>query len=1386
MVKLKRERRWEGVACLTVLVYTLHLATLRLRPSFLRPRLTWHINSLVILLSLSSLTTSLLPLLLLQPSPLTHLSPYGLILFTLLLLFIICVGLTPRYAHPIPGYPISPEQTTPPIQYFFTYLWLQPLVRLGYARKLELDDLPPLPAYDDPEVWRREVEWARKGEWLPKWIRRWVPSKQGKIRRTLLTVILCLRRNIAGQCLFALGMALFDLGGPIAMNRLLRYLETPSSAGIKPAIWVFFMFAMPVLKGACWQAYLFISTRLIVRVRLAFIQELYAVTLRAKLLARPASKEDESIVGRISNLMSTDVENIFGARDIVHISVTAPIECTIAVIFLYNIMGASSLFGFLVMLVSIPLPAFLTRQLTACQRQVLRYTDARMGTITELLHSIKVFKAFGWDPVVIERVHAVRAKELARMWMRNIWSVAIVTTADCTPMLTMLVTFFFHTVVMHHRLDSSVAFTAMAVFELLRQQFVYASNIARLCANAVASIGRLNAFLQEQADHEIAESRRAGQVIQITDDAPWIQDGTFEWPSTGFRLQKLNVRFVKGALNAIVGPTGSGKSSLLLALLGEMPIVQGQCCLPRMPRGIAYVSQSSWLRNATVRENILFGCAYDEMRYHRVLFACGLIPDLRLMEYGDQTELGEKGATLSGGQRARLSFARAVYSSAHTLLLDDVFSALDVHTVHHVFDNCIRGEILQERTVILVTHFEDLVAPVAALVLRVVDGRLEEVRLAEPAQDTSASEETVIEPELPPIHSILNGNPNAIRLVKDEERAVGRLPKTMIFRYMLQFGGWPVFILAISVACGTQLAFLSTTFWVALWTNAQNSMSHLGYYCGGFAIVLAIYVCLSATSSIILYSGAWNAARKIHMWVTIAVFRSPIGWFDTNPLGRIQNRFSRDFLSVDTLILPLLKMVVDNALRAIFRLAAITTILPVFAVPAIFTTYFAYWAGNLYTATQMSVKRIVAVEQSPIFNSIADTLRGAETIRAFDVQPMFLSQLQAALARSSRALEANFNSNRWFCVRIDWASGIVAVSAGALALYMNNPNASLVGFSLNNAVGMSLTLMTLLRGLNDFEVELVSYQRLMEYTMLKTEPTPTPQGKPPAAWPIAGRIEVRNLRVRYFDDAPDVLKDLSFTIRPGEKVGIVGRTGSGKSTLALALLRLIPKASGQIMIDDIDIDTLNLDDLRQAISLIPQEPLLFSGTTRTNLDPFDAHDDAELNVALNSSGIVESMRPSRTQSRTASTVGLESITKGSSPESPEGEKVITLETLVAEGGQNFSQGQRQILALVRAIVRRCKVLLLDEATASVDRDTDERIQASLQAEFGNCTILTIAHRLRSIITFDKVLVLDKGEIKEFDTPSNLIRSGGIFASLVEKGADADELKALAGVQGARS
>jgi len=546
--------------------------------------------------------------------------------------------------------------------------------------------------------------------------------------------------------------------------------------------------------------------------------------------------------------------------------------------------------------------------------------------------------------------------------------------------------------------------------------------------------------------------------------------------------------------------------------------------------------------------------------------------------------------------------------------------------------------------------------------------------------------------------------------------------------------------------------------------------------------VLGIYVCLSAVSSIILYSGAWNAARKIHMRVVVAVFRSPIGWFDTNPLGRIQNRFSRDFLSMDTLILPEAKSVIDNVLRTGFRSAAIAGILPVFAVPAVITTYYAYWAGNLYTATQMSLKRIAAVEQSPVFNCIAETLRGAETIRAFDAQPMFLSELQSALARQSQALEANVNSNRWFCVRINWAAGIVAGSAGTLALYMTHLNASLVGFSLNNAIGMSSTLMALLRGLNEFEIELLSFQRLMEYTMLKTEPPPTPEGKRPPAWPSAGRIEVRDLRVRYFDDAPDVLRGLSFTVPAGEKVGIVGRTGSGKSTLALALLRLIQKSSGEILIDGVDIETLNLDDLRQTISLIPQEPLLFSGTTRSNLDPFGAHGDAELNAALNSSGIMESMRHSRLESRSASLVGpLASAAEGENPTSPRGENAITLETSVAEGGQNFSQGQRQILALARAIVRRCKILLLDEATASVDRETDERIQASLRAEFSHCTILTIAHRLRSIITFDKVLVLDEGEIKEFDTPANLIRSGGIFASLVEDSEDVGELKALAGL-----
>lgn len=613
---------------------------------------------------------------------------------------------------------------------------------------------------------------------------------------------------------------------------------------------------------------------------------------------------------------------------------------------------------------------------------------------------------------------------------------------------------------------------------------------------------------------------------------------------------------------------------------------------------------------------------------------------------------------------------------------------------------------------------------------------------------------------------------------------------------MSHFGGLPYTMLALFTAFLTQIAFLSIPLWLSQWTGAytKTDVVDVNFYLGIYACVLLGFNLMVVINNLVFQHGNWKAARDLHARLTTAVLNSPIKWFDHLPIGMILNRFSQDIQSLDSILLNWLRMSLDNQLRLLLRISSIASILPIFALPAAVLCLIGFVVGEIYTRSQISIKRLSSATRSPIFAHFSETLVGLPTIRAQrGVKKIFGLILADHLRDNSRAYEALYNSNRWVSVRADAVAASISAAAGIIAIMKSDTiSPGLVGFSLTNAIGLSQTILTMVRNMNELEVELNSFQRVAEFTSLPSEEASTVERStrtgesPPAGWPSRGEIEFSNFSASYGPNGPDVLKGISLRIRPGERIGIVGRTGSSKSTLALSILRFTHKTSGFLVIDGIDAQSLPLKDLRRAVTIIPQDSTIFSGDLRSNLDPFDEMGDTELNSIIRSCSFIGANGSDNKRIVPGESSDEEEVS--SSPAdldlrdtqiSLPYKEPLSLSTPVAIGGSNFSKGERQSLCLARAVCRRSKIIIVDEATSSVDSRTDAMIQNVLRTEFVGSTVLTIAHRLETVIDYDRIIVMSAGEIVELDTPRNLLNQRGLFWNMVKESGKMDDIIALA-------
>ncbi|KAH9035079.1 hypothetical protein EDB84DRAFT_1561273 [Lactarius hengduanensis] len=1253
-----------------------------------------------------------------------------------------------------------------------------------------------------------------------------------------------------------------------------------------------------------------------------------------KASAAAAAKADEpkagADVGKIVNLMAGDANRVAMTSSAMYFIYGSPFEIIIACTFLYQLLGWSAFAGFIILVLGWPLNSFLTKRSIRIQKGVMTARDKRMGVLNELIGAIKFIKFFAWEGRWIDRVSDARATEIKWMIKSRLNSIMFQMLWSCAPVLVSITSFLVF-VLQGNELTVSIAFTAIALFNMVRLPLnIIPTGISTLPQTKVA-LDRIATYLgEDEVNEQVSSLKKSPFGTSGADDGTakglGIENGSFKWneveekedkngqneadknaknaaPSTDdaaqdadgterdsivasdasehrFELRDINIIFPERQLTVVTGPTASGKTALLMALLGEMTTLSGTIILSKrsslvddfgLTHTVAYAAQSPWLRHQTIKDNILFGYPYDEARYNAVVEACALKPDLEVLEDGDATEIGARGVSLSGGQKARVALARAVYAPAKYVLLDDPLSAVDSHTARFLLEKLFCGPLLANRTVILVTHHVELVLPSAHYLVRMLDGRIDtqgtlaDLRAQGVLDEIAHSEEVdvheeeqrvaVTSPTLEQVAADEVENPGAAigtkksrKLIKDEERQEGGVKWNIYNTYLKASSYWTWVILGFFIILA-QFLSVSERVWIKYWGeaygnrtvsaayafttsfyaieqqqvamdgtmgpyhlthaihglqsfsgpsfNLPSAKEHPLFYIGVYAAVGLGSAFVGVMSAIVQYTGALRASRVLFMQLLVSVVRATMRWHDTTPQGRMLNRFSKDIETVDLSLASSLQSV--NSSLATFAASVITVavIFPLFLLPASIIGYVYRMLAIGYLNTGRDLRRMESNSRSPIFSGFGELLEGIVTVRAFSAEKRFLDGLHLKVDMTTQMWYSFWMTNRWLLLNFDALGGLSVLVTTLLAL-SGFVSAGTAGLCITSAMAFTDSIYWACRFWTGLELDLNSVERVVEYLELPQEPPIVIESsRPPAYWPSSeteNLVVVEDLVVKYAPELPPVLHNVSFALRARERVGLLGRTGSGKSTLAMSILRFVDPDSGRIYIDGIDITTIGLHDLRSRVTFIPQDATLFSGTLRENLDPFKEHDDLECldvlhRVQMITDNAYESQRTSRQASRAASRPaspghGSPSPTASSSAAASateiEPKTLVTLETQVSPGGTNFSQGQRQLIAMARALLRRSSIIVLDEATSSIDFATDQKIQATIREEFGGSLLLTVAHRLKTVIDYDRLIVLDKGVIAEFDTPWNLIqKEDGIFRNMALKSGMFAELERVA-------
>eukprot|EP00743_Colponemidia_sp_Colp-15_P007019 GILK01007575.1.p1 GENE.GILK01007575.1~~GILK01007575.1.p1 ORF type:complete len:1529 (-),score=302.56 GILK01007575.1:186-4727(-) len=1280
------------------------------------------------------------------------------------------------------------------------FTWLDPVMTLGYKRPLQQADLPFLSSRDSSEVIYDQFEVAWRAEQT---------KPKPKLSSALISTF---GKYFIGAAIFKFTQDLMMFVGPQILKRLIGYLSAEEHEPSEGYGYVLVLFVAALVQSIALHQYFQRGFRTGMNLRAAVIAAVYRKALKLSVEER-----HKRTVGEIVNLMSTDAMKLQELPPYLHTIWSAPFQITVSLIFLYFQVGISTLGGLAVMVCMIPLNTFLARKQRKQQQQVMKAKDERVRLTHETLNSIKMVKYSAWETTASQRIESARNRELAQLRKYMLLSAVSRVTWNGVPIIVSLATFALYTL-MGNDLDAATAFTALALFNILRFPLTMLPQVITSLVEASVSIKRVAGFLAcNEIDPDVVTRLPYESVSRIkrykpngrnVQNDPWvakdaaamvvIENGTFSWGTNTNGLpdlRNINLSVPEGALVCVVGSVGGGKSSLLNAILGEMSKQRGSV---EVCGRIAYVSQTAFILNATLRENILFGRPFQEDRYRKTVKACCLLPDLAILPSADMTEIGEKGINLSGGQRQRINLARAVYANADLYLFDDPLSAVDAHVGKAIFENCING-VLKGKTRLLVTHAVHLL-PQSDLVVFMRDGVIDECGTYQslmdnpqasafkavvatskqdsaPAANGQTTGQTTPNSKSPPrkisvdlvaaesksehrqlsqeeeerILALLvnpddeeetphgasqpakdkgDATPAAggPKLVKDEERATGSVKWSIYKGYINAAGGTSVLIITIALYTALQGASVLSNWWLSFWSSHRDE-NPASYFLCFYALFAFVTLALNGIQSILMTVHSIRAGKQMHSNLLAAILKAPLAFFDTTPLGRIIVRFSSDQSTIDDRLPACLNTFLSTSFSVMGTVMVIVSVTPWFLLVIAPLSWVYLFTQRYYVRTSRELQRLDSMARAPILSNFTETLTGTSTVRAYGDQDRFVSLNDTRVNDNLRAYFISVSSNRWLAIRLEFVGAcIISVSALLAVMSAGYIDAALAGLSISYALSVTQTLNWMVRMSCDRETQIVSVERNLQYATTEPEAAYELGLKPPSGWPAEGRISLKNVVMRYRPGLPPVLNGLSVDIKAREKIGICGRTGAGKSSLMVALFRIAELSEGRIDIDGLNIAELGLHDLRSRLTIIMQEPVLFSGTMRYNLDPFGRYRDDELWSALKQ-------------------VNLDSQIQADKDK---------LETVVAENGENWSVGQRQLICLARAFLRKSRIVVLDEATASVDIETDAFVQDTIRRMFSDCTVLTIAHRLNTIADSDRILVLDKGQIAEFDTPRKLL------------------------------
>ncbi|CAK6970698.1 LOW QUALITY PROTEIN: ATP-binding cassette sub-family C member 9 [Scomber scombrus] len=1343
-----------------------------------------------------------------------------------------------------------------------TYWWMNPLIIGAHKRPIELKKIGKLPI-----AMRALTNYLRLKDAYEDQRTAEDPDRPPSIWRSMYRAF---GRPILLSSTFRYLADLLGFAGPLCISGIVKYLnasdEVPAPDKEKETYFgVYFMSSTELLQNTSVLAVLLFLALILQR---TFLQASYYVTietginLRGALLAMIYNKilrlstsnmsMGEMTLGQINNLVAIETNQLMWFLFLCPNLWAMPVQIVMGVILLYYLLGYSALVGASVIVLLAPVQYLIATKLADTQKSTLEHSTDRLKKTTEILKGIKLLKLYAWENIFCDSVEDTRGKELTSLKTFAFYTSMSIFMNAAIPIAAVLATFVMHHFINEKGPSPSEAFAALALFHILVTPLFLLSTVVRFAVKALVSVQKLGEFLQSdeigddswrngdmavslepgkkhlgptkainrkqpmryQMDNYEQPTRRQMRPTETEDVAVKVSNGFFTWGSNLSTLSDINIRIPTSQLTMIVGQVGCGKSSLLLAMLGEMQTIDGRVHWSDKNRySVAYAAQKSWLLNATVEENITFGSPFNKQRYKTVIDTCSLQLDIDLLPFGDQTEIGERGINLSGGQRQRICVARALYQNTNIVFLDDPFSALDIHLSDHLMQEGIL-KFLQEdkRTVVLVTHklqylihADWIIAMKDGSVLR--EGTLKDIQTHDVElydhwktlmnrqdqgleKDIQQDSQTTLERKTLRRAFYSREAKNQIDDEDEEEEEEeedddnmstttnrrSKIPWRVCWCYMSSGGFFMVFLM-VSSKLLKHSVIVAIDYWLARWTSSKTNQSTgagayssngtslaetIGmntttmptaelteaekdaYYLPVFIILCAAGITLCLITSLTVEFLGLSAATNLHHNLLNKIIHAPIRFFDITPLGQILNRFSADTNIIDQHIPPTLESLTRSTLLCLSAIGVISSITPAFLIALLPLAVAFYFIQKYFRVASKDLQDLDDSTQLPLLCHFSETAEGLTTIRAFRHEARFKQRMLELTDTNNTAYLFLSAANRWLEVRTDYLGAVIVLTAAVTSIWSSQylPAGGLVGLGLTYALTVTNYLNWVVRNLADLEVQMAAVKKVNSFLSTESENYEGSMDatQVPENWPQDGEIKIQDLCVRYDPMLKPVLKHVNAYIEPGQKVGICGRTGSGKSSLSLAFFNMVDIFEGKIVIDGIDICKLPLQTLRSRLSIILQDPVLFSGSIRFNLDPERTCTDDRLWEALEIAQLKNMVK--------ALPGGLDAV--------------------VTEGGENFSVGQRQLFCLARAFVRKSSILIMDEATASIDMATENILQKVVMTAFADRTVVTIAHRVHTILTADLVIVMKRGNILEYDKPETLLeQEDGMFASFVK-------------------